>query len=76
MRDDVVISFDKGKQVMKIDKYLLCTESRFFAPMLDGPAVVSFQATLNAFRNANDAKRTAKHAASASAMTSPTLSRQ
>ncbi|OWY51723.1 hypothetical protein AALT_g8996 [Alternaria alternata] len=38
-KDDVVIFFDKGKQVMKIDKYLLCTESRFFAPMLDGPSV-------------------------------------
>ncbi|KAG9190310.1 hypothetical protein G6011_08398 [Alternaria panax] len=39
LKDDVVMFFDKGKQVMKIDKYLLCTESRFFAPMLDGPTV-------------------------------------
>ncbi|KAI4667433.1 uncharacterized protein J4E79_002120 [Alternaria viburni] len=37
-KDDIMISFDKGKQVMKLNKYLLCTESRFFAPMLDGPS--------------------------------------
>ncbi|KAI4607574.1 hypothetical protein J4E83_009470 [Alternaria metachromatica] len=38
-KDDVIISFDKGKQVMKLNRYLLCTESRFFAPMLDGPSI-------------------------------------
>jgi hypothetical protein len=42
-----MIFFDKGKQVMKIDKYLLCTASRFFAPMLDGPSIVSTQPASN-----------------------------
>ncbi|KNG46321.1 btb poz-like protein [Stemphylium lycopersici] len=35
--EEVAISFNKGKQVMKIDKYVLSNASRFFAPMLDGP---------------------------------------
>ena len=44
-----MISFDKGKQVMKLNKYLLCTESRFFAPMLDGPSIVRSHSTLSMF---------------------------
>ncbi|KAF1848637.1 uncharacterized protein K460DRAFT_281536 [Cucurbitaria berberidis CBS 394.84] len=37
--NEVIIAFDRGKQVMKVDKYLLCNESRFFAKMLDGPFI-------------------------------------
>ncbi|KAF1941361.1 hypothetical protein EJ02DRAFT_423075 [Clathrospora elynae] len=33
--NEIIISFDKGKQIMKTDKYPLCNESRFFAQMLD-----------------------------------------
>ena len=51
-----MIFFDKGKQVMKIDKYLLCTESRFFAPMLDGPSVVSIPPALERSHSAKNAK--------------------
>jgi hypothetical protein len=75
MKDDVVMFFDKGKQVMKIDKYLLCTESRFFAPMLDGPSVVSIPAHPAGLPMLT-IQRKAKHAASAFAMTSPTPSRR
>ena len=69
-----MISFDKGKQIMKLDKYLLCTESRFFAPMLDGPSIASIHSALSTSFIANDVKRKVKHAASASATTSPTPS--
>jgi hypothetical protein len=46
----VVVSFDKGKKVMKIDKYPLCNESRFFSQMLDQPFVVSSDPTLHSSR--------------------------
>ncbi|CAO2653961.1 Nn.00g106940.m01.CDS01 [Neocucurbitaria sp. VM-36] len=35
--NEVVVAFDKGKQLIKVDKYPLCNESRFFTEMLDGP---------------------------------------
>ncbi|KAF3033384.1 hypothetical protein E8E12_005097 [Didymella heteroderae] len=35
--NDVVIMFDKGKSLVKADKYPMCTASRLFAQLLDGP---------------------------------------
>ena len=34
--NDVVIVFDKGKEIKKVDEYPLCAASRFFAQLLDG----------------------------------------
>ena len=38
--NDIIIVFDRGKQVVKVDKYPLCASSRFFAELLDGPLLV------------------------------------
>lgn len=38
--NEVVILFDKGKSLVKADKYPLCSASRMFAQLLDGPFLV------------------------------------
>ncbi|KAF3010924.1 hypothetical protein E8E13_010061 [Curvularia kusanoi] len=35
--NEVIILFDKGREIRKFDKYPLCAASRFFARLLDGP---------------------------------------
>ncbi|KAF3052143.1 hypothetical protein E8E11_011421 [Didymella keratinophila] len=35
--NEVVVLFDKGKSLVKADKYPLCSASRIFAQLLDGP---------------------------------------
>ncbi|KAH7378251.1 hypothetical protein BKA66DRAFT_571681 [Pyrenochaeta sp. MPI-SDFR-AT-0127] len=39
--NEVVIVFDKGRKMIKTNKYPLCNESRFFAQLLDGPFLES-----------------------------------
>ena len=40
--NELIVLFDKGKGVRKVDRYPLCSASRFFAQLLDGPFMVSF----------------------------------
>ncbi|KAH7081313.1 hypothetical protein BKA63DRAFT_205959 [Paraphoma chrysanthemicola] len=35
--NDIIIIFAKGKQALKVDKYLLCAASRYFSSILNGP---------------------------------------
>ncbi|KAJ4338486.1 hypothetical protein N0V95_008056 [Ascochyta clinopodiicola] len=35
--NEVIILFDKGREARKVDKYPLCSASRIFANLLDGP---------------------------------------
>jgi hypothetical protein len=37
----MIIIFDRGKQAVKVNKHPLCTASRFFTTMLNGPDLVS-----------------------------------
>lgn len=38
--NEVILLFDKGREIRKFDKYPLCAASRFFARLLDGPFLV------------------------------------
>ncbi|KAF9696486.1 hypothetical protein EKO04_005627 [Ascochyta lentis] len=35
--NEIIILFDKGREARKVEKYPLCSASRFFAQLLDGP---------------------------------------
>ncbi|KAH7091479.1 hypothetical protein FB567DRAFT_577350 [Paraphoma chrysanthemicola] len=35
--NDIIIVFAKGKQALKVDKYPLCTASRYFSSIINGP---------------------------------------